>query len=124
MTNLVLEVYDAFNSVGIDDDMARKAAGALSDNPKQIADLRTEMIDQFAELRIEMNGRFESARAETNARFESAKVEVNGRFDNVDKRFDKLQADVSALRSEQLVIRTMFVLLMGGVASLVLKAFF
>ncbi len=84
MTSLILEVYDAFKSVGVDDETARKAAGALSDNPKQIADLRAEM---------------------------------NGRFDN-------LQAGISAIRSERLVVWTLFVLLTGGVASLVLKAYF
>ena len=50
MANMILEVYDAFRSIGIDDDNARRAAGALSDNPKAIADLRAEIKEEFAKV--------------------------------------------------------------------------
>ena len=53
MASMILEVYDAFRSIGIDDDNARKAAGALSENPKAIADLRSEIKDEFSKLRTE-----------------------------------------------------------------------
>ena len=105
MANMILEVYDAFKSIGIDDETARKAAGALSDNPSAIADLRSDMKDEFVLVRSEM------ADLRSNMKDEFAKVrsEVAERF--------------NLLRSEQMVHRTMLGILIAGVVSIVLKLY-
>ena len=98
MASMILEVYDAFRSIGIDDEQARKAAGALSDNPRAIADLRTEMMGEFANVRSE----FIKVRSEMTAGFADVRSEMKEGF--------------AKLRTEQVVVRT----LLGILVSLVL----
>ena len=98
MASMILEVYDAFRSIGIDDDHARKAAGALSDNPKAIADLRTDMTGEFAKVTLE----FANVRGEMRDEFANLRTEMRDEF--------------AKLRTEQIVVRA----LLGVLISLVL----
>ena len=106
MTTLILEVYDAFKSVGIDDDAARKAAGALSNVQSETGSLRAEMNERFAESRAEMNERFN---------------QIDRKFDalilSMEKRFGKSESDL-------LLVKWMFGILVAGVASTVLRLYF
>ena len=130
MTNLILEVYDAFKSVGVDDDAARKAAGALSGHEREIGDVRAEVSSRFDKVQAEMNSRFDKAQAKMNSRFDKAETnsrlgrmqaEIISRFDQMSLAYEKR---FSRLEAEQLVVRALFAILIAGVASLIVKTFF
>ncbi len=94
MTTLILEVYDAFKSVGVDDDAARKAAGALSNVQSETTGLRTEMNERFNQM-----GR----------KFDALIL-------TLEKRFGKIEGDLLSLKC-------MFGILVAGVASTVLRLY-
>lgn len=77
---------------------ARKAAGALSDNPKAIADLRTDTTSEFAEVSSE---------------FAKVCSEMRNEFANVRSA---MWEGFAKLRTEQVVVRA----LLGVLISLVL----
>ena len=61
---MILEVNDALKSIGIEDDHARTAAGALSDNATAIADLSQEMNERFNRLEVDLADKFGRLRTE------------------------------------------------------------
>ena len=54
MTSLIIEVYDAFKSVGIADDIARKAAGELPNNDRKIDQLETKVVERFGRVEADL----------------------------------------------------------------------
>ena len=91
---MIIEVYDAFRSVGIADDAARRAAGALSDSGRQLDELKSEMGRRFTEV---------------DRRFDHAEL-------TNEKRFGKIEAEL-------LVMKWMLGAIVAGVLSLIGKAF-
>ena len=57
------------------------------------------MNSRFDDLRSEMNQSFNDLRSEMNQRFDHQDRYMNSRFDAVDQRLDRLETDVSELRT-------------------------
>ena len=113
MATMILEVYDAFRSIGIDDERARQAAGALSDNPRAIGELRADMTERFNQVHTDMTERFNQVHTE----MAQLRAEVTQQFNQL--RIE----DIAKLRTEQMVLRTMLGIVIAGVLSIVLKLY-
>ncbi len=105
----------------------RKAAGALSDNPRAIGELRSEMKDEFVSVRSDMREEFASVRSEMRDEFASVRSEMKDGFAKVrvefKDEFAKIRGEFAQLRTEQVVVRTMLGFLIAGVLSIVLKLY-
>ena len=57
------------------------------------------VTNRFDDLRSEMNQRLNDLRSEMNQRFDQQDKHLNARFDVVEQRLDRLEGDVSELRT-------------------------
>ncbi len=99
MTSLIIEVYDAFKSVGMDDETARKAAGALSNNDSKIDQLEAKLDRRIDQLEAKLDRKIDQLET------------------RIIERLGKADADT-------LVLKWMVGVMFAGVASLVARSFF
>ena len=70
-----------------------------SEMNQRFNDLRSEMNQRSNDFRSEMNQRSNDFRSEMNQRFDHQDKYMSSRFDAVDERLDRLETDVSELRT-------------------------
>ncbi len=102
MTTMIAEVYDALREAGASEGKSRAAAEALSAYETRFVgiDRRFDALDHRLEQRF----------SELDQKIDRFRVELGARIDRQDARLTFQQGQLA--------------LLMGGVASLVIKAFF
>jgi hypothetical protein len=110
MTTMIAEVYDALREAGASEGKSRAAAEKRSAYEYRFNRRFDALEARFDTLEARLDFRF----AELESRFDKKLADLEGRFD---KRFIALEARVTFLQWQ-------FGLLMAGVASLIIKAFF
>jgi hypothetical protein len=118
MTTMISEVYDALkDATGVSDEKARKAAEAVAQVDARFFELKTgiealrgETKTGFETLRGEAKIGIETLRGETKASIDALRAEMNVRFERVE---GKLAFD-----------RWVLLLIVGGIVTLMIKAFF
>ncbi len=109
---MIVEIYDAFLDAGATDDKARRAAEAMAGHEDRFHALETK-IDRL-DIKIDrveanLNQKIDRVEANLNQKIDRLELTVGGRFDAMDARMDlQLERVESRLRSEQVLIRWVF----------------
>lgn len=80
MATVQSEVYDAFRSLNIADDLAMNAAIVLARRDNDVSELAAAMRAEFAAIRGEMKGEFAAIRSETKGEFAAIRGETKVEF--------------------------------------------
>ncbi len=114
MTTMISEVYDALkDATGVSDEKARKAAEAVAQVDARFFELKTSIET----LRGETKASIEALRGETKAGFEALRGEMNAKFGEMNVRFERVEGKLA-------FDRWVLLLIVGGIVTLMIKAFF
>ena len=131
MTTMISEVYEAFLSVGVPKDVARKAAEALSSESLATkSDIST--LDKKIDASISaLDKKIDASISALDKKIDAAVLTLDKRIDaavlTLDKRIDAavltLDKRIQVLTTEFAVMKWMLGVVIAGISALVLKAF-
>lgn len=140
MSTVEVEIVEAFQSIGIEQSLAMRAAAALNGSrDREISETETRLGERFSAVEARMtsverqlvvlDGRITSVEQQMvvldgqMTLLQGRMSVVEGRMTKLEDRFAKLEAVVAGLVTDVTLLKWMMGFLLAGMVSLVLKAF-